>query len=322
MTKAQRLIYDDLGRSFSGKSFLSIHDFTTEQIMRVIDLAAALKAEQKAGVPHPILKGKTLGMIFVKPSTRTRISFEVAMWQLGGYGLFLNANDLQLKRGETVADTARVLSRYLNGIMIRTFAHSDVVELAQEGSIPVINGLTDLLHPCQVMADLLTGIEKFGDLKGRKLAYIGDGNNMVHSLMYGGAKVGMHVACASPAGYEPDAEVLAAARADGAEMGAEMEVVRDPKEAVRGADILYTDVWASMGQEAEYEKRVRDFAGYQINAELVSLANPDCIVMHCLPAHRGEEITGEVIDGPHSVLWDEAENRLHAQKAILALTMS
>ncbi|HAI87242.1 MAG TPA: ornithine carbamoyltransferase [Firmicutes bacterium] len=322
MTKAQRLIYDDLGRSFSGKSFLSIHDFTTEQIMRVIDLAAALKAEQKAGVPHPILKGKTLGMIFLKPSTRTRISFEVAMWQLGGYGLFLNANDLQLKRGETVADTARVLSRYLNGIMIRTFAHSDVVELAQEGSIPVINGLTDLLHPCQVMADLLTGIEKFGDLKGRKLAYIGDGNNMVHSLMYGGAKVGMHVACASPAGYEPDAEVLAAARADGAEMGAEMEVVRDPKEAVRGADILYTDVWASMGQEAEYEKRVRDFAGYQINAELVSLANPDCIVMHCLPAHRGEEITGEVIDGPHSVLWDEAENRLHAQKAILALTMS
>jgi ornithine carbamoyltransferase len=322
MTKAQRLIYDDLGRSFSGKSFLSIHDFTTEQIMRVIDLAAALKAEQKAGVPHPILKGKTLGMIFLKPSTRTRISFEVAMWQLGGYGLFLNANDLQLKRGETVADTARVLSRYLHGIMIRTFAHSDVVELAQEGSIPVINGLTDLLHPCQVMADLLTGIEKFGDLKGRKLAYIGDGNNMVHSLMYGGAKVGMHVACASPAGYEPDAEVLAAARADGAEMGAEMEVVRDPKEAVRGADILYTDVWASMGQEAEYEKRVRDFAGYQINAELVSLANPDCIVMHCLPAHRGEEITGEVIDGPHSVLWDEAENRLHAQKAILALTMS
>ncbi|HBK61692.1 MAG TPA: ornithine carbamoyltransferase [Firmicutes bacterium] len=322
MTKAQRLIYDDLGRSFSGKSFLSIHDFTTEQIMRVIDLAAALKAEQKAGVPHPILKGKTLGMIFLKPSTRTRISFEVAMWQLGGYGLFLNANDLQLKRGETVADTARVLSRYLNGIMIRTFAHSDVVELAQEGSIPVINGLTDLLHPCQVMADLLTGIEKFGDLKGRKLAYIGDGNNMVHSLMYGGAKVGMHVACASPAGYEPDAEVLAAARADGAEMGAEMEVVRDPKEAVRGADVLYTDVWASMGQEAEYEKRVRDFAGYQINAELVSLANPDCIVMHCLPAHRGEEITGEVIDGPHSVLWDEAENRLHAQKAILALTMS
>ncbi len=322
MTKAHELIYDDLGRSFSGKSFLSIHDFTTEQIMRVMDLAALLKAEQKAGVPHPILKGKTLGMIFLKPSTRTRISFEVAIWQLGGYGLFLSANDLQLKRGETIADTARVLSRYLDGIMIRTFAHSDVIELAREGSIPVINGLTDLLHPCQVMADLLTGIEKFGDLAGRKLAYIGDGNNMVHSLMYGGAKVGMHVTCACPAGYEPDPEVVAAARADGAATGARMDIVRDPKEAVRGADILYTDVWASMGQEAEYEKRVRDFKGYQINAELVSMANPDCIVMHCLPAHRGDEITDDAADGRHSVLWDEAENRLHAQKAILALTMS
>ncbi len=322
MTKALELIYDDLGRSFSGKSFLSIHDFTTEQVMRVMDLAALLKAEQKAGVPHPILKGKTLGMIFLKPSTRTRISFEVAIWQLGGYGLFLNANDLQLKRGETVADTARVLSRYLDGIMIRTFAHSDVIELAREGSIPIINGLTDLLHPCQVMADLLTGIEKFGDLRGRKLAYVGDGNNMVHSLMYGGAKVGMHVTCACPAGYEPDPAVVAEARADGAATGARMEVVRDPKEAVRGADILYTDVWASMGQEAEREKRVRDFQGYQINAELVDMANPDCIVMHCLPAHRGEEITDDAADGPHSVLWDEAENRLHAQKAILALTMS
>ncbi|HNU93541.1 MAG TPA: ornithine carbamoyltransferase [Bacillota bacterium] len=322
MTKALELIYDDLGRSFSGKSFLSIHDFTTEQVMRVMDLAALLKAEQKAGVPHPILKGKTLGMIFLKPSTRTRISFEVAIWQLGGYGLFLNANDLQLKRGETVADTARVLSRYLDGIMIRTFAHSDVIELAREGSIPIINGLTDLLHPCQVMADLLTGIEKFGDLRGRKLAYVGDGNNMVHSLMYGGAKVGMHVTCACPAGYEPDPAVVAEARADGAATGARMEVVRDPKEAVRGADILYTDVWASMGQEAEHEKRVRDFQGYQINAELVDMANPDCIVMHCLPAHRGEEITDDAADGPHSVLWDEAENRLHAQKAILALTMS
>lgn len=322
MTKALELIYDDLGRSFSGKSFLSIHDFTTEQVMRVMDLAALLKAEQKAGVSHPILKGKTLGMIFLKPSTRTRISFEVAIWQLGGYGLFLNANDLQLKRGETVADTARVLSRYLDGIMIRTFAHSDVIELAREGSIPIINGLTDLLHPCQVMADLLTGIEKFGDLRGRKLAYVGDGNNMVHSLMYGGAKVGMHVTCACPAGYEPDPAVVAAARADGAATGARMEVVRDPKEAVRGADILYTDVWASMGQEAEREKRVRDFQGYQINAELVDMANPDCIVMHCLPAHRGEEITDDAADGPHSVLWDEAENRLHAQKAILALTMS
>ena len=322
MTKALELIYDDLGRSFSGKSFLSIHDFTTEQVMRVMDLAALLKAEQKAGVPHPILKGKTLGMIFLKPSTRTRISFEVAICQLGGYGLFLNANDLQLKRGETVADTARVLSRYLDGIMIRTFAHSDVIELAREGSIPIINGLTDLLHPCQVMADLLTGIEKFGDLRGRKLAYVGDGNNMVHSLMYGGAKVGMHVTCACPAGYEPDPAVVAAARADGAATGARMEVVRDPKEAVRGADILYTDVWASMGQEAEREKRVRDFQGYQINAELVDMANPDCIVMHCLPAHRGEEITDDAADGPHSVLWDEAENRLHAQKAILALTMS
>lgn len=322
MTKAIQLTHDELGRSFSGKSFISIHDFSVEQITRVLDLAKLLKEEQKAGVAHPILKGKTLGMIFMKPSTRTRISFEVAIWQLGGYGLFLSSNDLQLKRGETIADTARVLSRYLDGLMIRTFAHSDVIDLAKYGSIPVINGLTDLLHPCQVMADLLTGVEKFGSLKGRKLAYVGDGNNMVHSLMFGGAKLGMDVTCVCPPGYEPDAAIVAAAAEDGRATGARMEVVNDVAQGVAGADILYTDVWASMGQEAEHAKRLKAFQGYQLNQSVVSMAKPEAIVMHCLPAHRGEEITDEVCDGPQSVLWDEAENRLHAQKAILALLMS
>ena len=322
MTRATQLIHDELGRSFSGRSFISIHDFTTEEILRVMELTRVLKEEQKAGIPHPLLKGKTLGMIFLKPSTRTRISFEVAIWQLGGYGLFLNANDLQLKRGETIADTARVLSRYLDGLMIRTFAHSDVIELAKYGTIPVINGLTDLLHPCQVMADLFTGFERFGDLKGRKLAYVGDGNNMAHSLMFGGAKVGMHVTCVCPKGYEPNADVVAQARADGQITGARIEVVHDVEAGVANADILYTDVWASMGQEAEREKRVRDFAAYQLNEKVLAMAKPTAIVMHCLPAHRGEEITDEVADGPQSALWDEAENRLRVQKAILALVMS
>lgn len=322
MTRATELIYDDLGRTFSGKDFISIHDFTTEQIMRILGLARVLKAEQKAGIRHQLLKGKTLGMIFLKPSTRTRISFEVAIWQLGGYGLFLSSNDLQLKRGETIADTAKVLSRYLDGIMIRTFAHSDVLELASEGSIPIINGLTDLLHPCQVMADLLTGIEHFGDLRGRKLVYVGDGNNMVHSLMFGGAKVGMHVTCVCPPGYEPDAQVVAVAKADGEATGARIEVEHDVAKGVAGADILYTDVWASMGQEAEQAKRIKDFQGYQVDATVLAMAKPEAVVMHCLPAHRGEEVSAEVIDGPQSIIFDEAENRLHAQKAILALTMS
>lgn len=297
MTKAHQLLYDELGRSFSGKDFLSIHDFTSEQIMRVMELSALLKAEQKAGVRHHLLEGKTLGMIFLKPSTRTRVSFETAIWQLGGYGLFLSSNDLQIKRGEPVPDTARVLSRYLDAIMIRTFGHDEVVELAEWASIPVINGLTDLLHPCQVMADVFTGIERFGDLRGRKLTYIGDGNNMVHSLMYAGAKLGMHVTCACPDQYQPDAAVMEAAKADAVATGARLEVVRDPKEAARGADILYTDVWASMGMEAEQEKRKKDFQGYCIDQEIVDAANPDCIVLHCLPAHRGEEITHEVMEG-------------------------
>ncbi|MEA4882622.1 MAG: ornithine carbamoyltransferase [Clostridia bacterium] len=322
MTKVTGLLHDELGRGFSGRDFISIHDFTTEQIMRVMDVAALLKAEQKAGVSHHVLKGKTLGMIFQKASTRTRVSFEVAIWQLGGYGLFLNANDLQLKRGETIADTARVLSRYLDAIMIRTYAHSDVIELAREASIPIVNGLTDLLHPCQVMADLFTGMEKKGDLKGRKLAYLGDGNNVAHSLMYGGAKMGMHVTCGCPEGYDPNPSVVEAARADAAATGARIEIVRDPREAVSGADILYTDVWASMGQEHEHDRRVRDLASYQLNMDIVDHAKRDCIEMHCLPAHRGEEITDEVADGAHSALWDEAENRLHVQKAILALVMS
>lgn len=304
-----------------GRDFLSIHDFTTEEIYRFLDLADELKAKQKRGEEHHLLKGKTLGMIFQKASTRTRVSFETGMWQLGGYALFLSAGDLQIGRGEPVADTARVLSRYVDGIMIRTYAHDDVLQLAKYADVPVINGLTDLLHPCQVMADLLTAREYKKELKGLKLAYIGDGNNMAHELMFGGAKVGMHVSIASPAGYKPLDTVVRQAREDAKLTGARIDVVDDPFEAAAGADVLYTDVWASMGHEQEQIKRAAAFKAYQINAELMKVAAKDAIVMHCLPAHRGEEITDEVMEGPQSVVFDEAENRLHAQKAIMALLM-
>lgn len=308
-----------MANSLKGRDFISLHDFSAEEIRLLLETARRLKVGSKMGETFRPLAGKTLGMIFTKASTRTRVSFEVAMVQLGGYPLFLSGNDLQLRRGEIIADTARVLSGYLDGIMIRTFDHQDVVDLATYASIPVINGLTDLLHPCQVLADLLTIQEKKERLTGLKLAYVGDGNNMAHSLMIGGAKMGMHVVIASPSGYEPDPEVVAIAQQDAAANGGMVEITTSVHEAVSQADVLYTDVWASMGQESQQAAREKAFVGYQINQHTLNLAKPDAIVLHCLPAHRGEEITEEVLEGPQSVVFDEAENRLHAQKAILAL---
>lgn len=307
---------------FKGRDFISLHDFSQDELSFILDVAKDIKADQKAGRPHPILQGKTLGMVFTKSSTRTRVSFEVGMYQLGGHALFLSGRDIQLGRGEPISDTARVLSRMVDGIMIRTFSHQEVLELAEFSSIPIINGLTDLLHPCQVLADLMTIQEHKGRLAGLKLAYVGDGNNMAHSLMFGGAKMGLHVVIAAPQGYKPDSEIIALAQADAKANGGLVEVVDDPAEAVKGADVLYTDVWASMGQEAESKVRMAAFQGYQINSDSLKLANQSAIVLHCLPAHRGEEITEDVIEGPQSVVFDEAENRLHAQKAIMALVMA
>lgn len=308
-------------KDFKGRDFLALHDYTPAEIKYLLDYAAQLKTEQKNGVPHPLLKGKALGMIFQKSSTRTRLSFEVGIAQLGGYGLFLSSRDLQLGRGETISDTGKVFSRYLDGIMIRTFDHSEVEELASAADIPVINGLTDLLHPCQALADVMTILEHKGGLSGLKLVFVGDGNNVAHSLAFAGAKTGMDVTICCPPGYEPDREVMVRAQEDALETGAKLQVTHDIS-AVEGADIIYTDVWTSMGQESEQQIRLDKFKGYQVNSDMVNLAKPDVIVMHCLPAHRGEEITADVIDGPHSVVFDEAENRLHAQKAVMALTMA
>ncbi|AVX21749.1 ornithine carbamoyltransferase [Carboxydocella sporoproducens DSM 16521] len=315
------LALNEIQKAMQGRDFLCMSDYTREELKEMIALALHLKKEQKMGVSHPILQGKTLAMIFRKSSTRTRVSFEVGMYQLGGYPLFLSSNDIQLGRGEPIADTARVLSRMVDGIMIRTFAQAEVEELAQFADVPVINGLTDLLHPCQVLADLMTIQEYKGKLAGLKLAYVGDGNNMAHSLLIGGAKMGMKVAVASPEGYLPQAEIVAKAQAFAAESGGEILVTTDPVEAVTDADVVYTDVWASMGQEAEAEERARIFQPYQVNEELVAKARADYLFLHCLPAHRGEEVTAGVIDGPNSVVFDEAENRLHAQKALLALLL-
>ena len=308
-------------QNLKGKDLLSLHEITTEDLYAILDLAADLKAKQKAGIEHHLLKGKTLGMIFEKSSTRTRVSFETGMYQLGGQALFLSKNDLQIGRGEPIRDTARVLSRYLDGIMIRTFKHSTLEELAEYASVPVINALTDLLPPCQVLADLMTIKEHIGQYKGKKLAYIGDGNNMAHSLLYGCTKVGMDVAIASPQGYKPDETVVKNALAEAAVSGSVVTITDDVHEAAKGADVLYTDVWTSMGEEAEREQRLKDLAGYQINAAILAEANEGCIVMHCLPAHRGEEITENVLEAQADVIFDEAENRLHAQKAVMALTM-
>lgn len=303
------------------KHFISLHDITVDEFNSLLSLAAKLKAEQKAGKPHRILEGKTLAMIFTKSSTRTRISFEVGMYQLGGRALFLSANDIQLGRGETIYDTAKVMSRFVDGIMIRTFAHQDVLDLAKYGSIPVINGLTDLLHPCQALADLMTVYEHKGTLKGLKLSYIGDGNNVAHSLLYACAKAGMDISVASPKGYECDPEIVANAKADASLTGSRILMTNDPVEAITNADVVYTDTWASMGQESEKAERVKIFKDYQIDSELFSKSKPDSIFMHCLPAYRGFEMTADVIDGERSVVFDEAENRLHAQKAVLATLM-
>lgn len=306
-----------------GKDMLSIHDLSVDEVQEILALAKELKAKQKAGVPHEILKGKTLGMIFEKSSTRTRVSFETGMYQLGGQALFLSNRDLQLGRGEPIRDTARVLSRYLDGIMIRTYGHDRVEELAKWADIPVINALTDLLHPCQVLTDLLTIEEYKGkNLKGLKMAYVGDGNNMTNSFLYGCAKVGMTFVAATPEDYRPDETVVKNAFEDAKETGAELSLVIDPKEAVKDADIVVTDTWASMGQEAEHEARKKIFAPYQVNKELLKGADKRVIVMHCLPAYRGEEITEEVLEANADVIFDEAENRLHTQKAIMALTMA
>lgn len=306
-----------------GKDMLSIHDLSVDEVQEILALAKELKAKQKAGVPHEILKGKTLGMIFEKSSTRTRVSFETGMYQLGGQALFLSNRDLQLGRGEPIRDTARVLSRYLDGIIIRTFGHDRVEELAKWADIPVINALTDLLHPCQVLTDLLTIEEYKGkNLKGLKMAYVGDGNNMTNSFLYGCAKVGMTFVAATPEDYRPDETVFKNALEDAKETGAALSLVTDPKEAVKDADIVVTDTWASMGQEAEHEARKKIFAPYQVNKELLKGADKRVIVMHCLPAYRGEEITEEVLEANANVIFDEAENRLHTQKAIMALTMA
>ncbi len=305
-----------------GKDVLSIHDLSVDEVEEILALAAELKAKQKAGIRHHLLEGKTLGMIFEKSSTRTRVSFEVGMYQLGGQALFLSNRDLQLGRGEPIKDTARVLSRYLDGIMIRTYGHDRVVELAEYADIPVINALTDLLHPCQVLTDLLTIREHKGkNLKGLKMAYVGDGNNMTNSYMYGCAKAGMEFVAATPKAYQPDAEVTRLAKEDAKLTGASITLMEDPEEAVRDADIVVTDTWASMGQEAEHEERKKIFAPYQVNKKLLSYADKRVIVMHCLPAYRGEEITEDVLEAHANVIFDEAENRLHTQKAIMALTM-
>ncbi len=312
---------EDVRKKFKGRDLLTLHDFTAEEVNFMLEEAARIKALQKAGIPHPYLRGKTLAMIFQKSSTRTRVSFEVAMVQLGGYALFLSPKDIQMGRGESIADTARVLSRFVDGIMIRTYAQGEVEELAEYAGVPVINGLTDLTHPCQILADLLTIKEHKGHLAGLKLAYVGDGNNIAHSLMFGCAKVGMNISIACPEGYRPNEKVVEQAMQDALATGVKIEIVTDPVEAVTGADVVVTDVWTSMGQEAEYQERLKIFAPYQLNKELCAYAKEDYISLHCLPAHRGEEVTDEIIDGPHSAVWDEAENRLHAQKAVLALLM-
>src|SRR3954453_17534044 len=300
-----------------GRHFTRVADWSGPELVRVLDLADELKELQERREQHHLLPGRTLGMIFQKPSTRTRVSFEVGIYQLGGTGLYLSAGDLQLGRGETLKDTAVVLSRYLDAIMIRTFAQSDVEDLAVNASIPVINGLTDSSHPCQALADVMTIRERFGRLEGLKVVYLGDGNNVCASLMVACAKLGMSFVAATPPGYRPDEEAVRVAR----EAGGSVELVDDPRAAVAGADVLYTDVWTSMGQDDEHEQRVRDLAGYGIDTDLVARAGADAIVLHCLPAHYGEEITEDVLYGGRSAAWDEAENRLHAQKALMALVM-
>jgi ornithine carbamoyltransferase len=295
------------------RDFLAIPDFSRAELLALFDLAERMRRGEYDRKP---LKGKTLAMIFMKASTRTRVSFEVGTYQLGGHALFLSPRDVQLGRGEPIADTARVLSRYVDGIMIRTFAHQDVEELARYADVPVINGLTDLLHPCQILADILTIRQHLGTYEGKKVAWIGDGNNMANSWINAAYRFGFELAIACPEGYEPADHLLARAQKE-----ARITMTRDPKEAIQGAHVVNTDVWASMGQEGEQKKRERDFAGYTVDQSMMKRAAPDAIFLHCLPAHRGEEVTADVLDGPQSRVWDEAENRLHIQKAIMAVLM-
>jgi ornithine carbamoyltransferase len=304
-----------------GRSLASLAELTKEEIEEILKTSELLKLQSLRGQEHPLLKGKTLAMIFEKPSTRTRVSFEVGMWQLGGYALYLSASDLQLGRGETIGDTAQVLSRYVDGIMARVFAHQTILDLVKYSTVPVINGLSDFTHPCQGLADLFTIYEKKGQLAGLKLAYLGDGNNVAHSLIYGCSKVGMDIGLACPKGYEPDSRVVLEGREEAKKKGRVVTLTSDPVEVVLGADIIYTDVWASMGKEKEREERVKVLKPYQVNAELVKRAKQDYIFMHCLPAHRGEEVTDEMADSKNSVIFEQAENRLHTQKALMALIM-
>ena len=297
----------------SHRDFLAIPDYSRDELMNLFSLAERMRSGEYKDKP---LAGKSLAMIFMKASTRTRVSFEVGTWQLGGHALFLSPRDVQLGRGEPIADTARVLSQYVDGIMIRTFAHAELEELAKFATVPVINGLTDLLHPCQILADLLTIRQQLGTYEGKKVAWIGDGNNMANSWINAAYRLGFDLTLACPDGYEPDAKIL-----KGAQTNANVRVVRDPAEAVEGVDVVNTDVWASMGQEEEQAIREKAFAGYMVDAPLMKRAKSSAIFMHCLPAHRGEEVAAEVIDGPQSVVWDEAGNRLHVQKAIMAKTM-
>lgn len=303
------------------EDLLSIHDLSIQEVNNILNLATTLKAQLKNGEQHHLLKGKTLGMIFQKASTRTRVSFEVGMWQLGGSALFLNANDMQIGRGEPVKDTARVLSRYVDGIMIRTSSHDEVIEMAKYANIPVINALTETQHPCQALTDIFTVMEHKGKLAGLKMTYIGDGNNMAHSLIQACVKVGMDISIATPKGYEPDENIVAAARKVAQETGSKIAIGNDQLVAAAEADVIYTDVWASMGRETEQNIRKVAFASYQVNQAVMDVAKKDAIVLHCLPAHRGEEITDEVIESKQSVVFDQAENRLHVQKAIMVLLM-
>lgn len=300
------------------KHLLKLEDWSSEEIIEALNLADQLKYEQKHGIEHNILKGKTLGMIFEKASTRTRVSFEVGMTQLGGYPLFLSSNDLQIGRGEPVEDTARVLSRFIDAIMIRTFEQSEVEALAEYGSIPIINGLTDYCHPCQVLADLMTIRERKGSLEGLKMCFIGDGNNMMNSLIVGTLRAGMSISVACPEGYEPPRNIIEF----GESFGDKFELCRKPADAAKNADVVYTDVWASMGQEEEKKIREAAFEGYQVNADLMAVTNDGCMVLHCLPAHRGEEITADVFEAHADEIFEEAENRLHAQKAVLVKCMT
>ncbi len=305
-----------------GVDFLTLADYSSDTIQQLLSLAKKLKDDQKNGIATYPLKGKILGMIFDKPSTRTRVSFEAGMVQLGGHAMYLNGNDLQMGRGETIEDTAKVLSEYVDAIMIRTFSHQNVEELARHASIPIINGLTDTFHPCQALADLLTIQEVKGKLKGLKLAYIGDGNNVAHSLLNACAIVGMDISIATPVGYEPLPEIVKKAEEFASNSGSNIVITNDPFEAVDQADIVYSDVWTSMGQEKENEIRLKAFEDYQINKELVQKAKEDFMFLHCLPAHRGEEVTADVIDGKHSYIYQQAGNRLHAQKALLVEILS